>query len=103
MKKNKLSTKQMIAWISVNYGVFLLAFFTLGLMDTHRMAVIANFVLDVALCGVSLILNIALFSPRHRISMAGKIGLLFVTLCFAAFTCFAFLMPENGIPPVLFQ
>ncbi len=103
MKKHRLSTKQIVIWIWANYGVFLLAFFTLGFLDTNRTAVMANFVLDVALCAVSLFLNVRLFSPRHRTPMAGKIGLLFATLCLAAFTCFAFLMPENGLPPVLFR
>lgn len=96
-----LSSKQIIRWLCVNYGLFLLAFFTLGLMD-NRIVVIANFILDAALCTLSLLLNITLFFPKHKTPIAGKIGLLFATLCFAAFTYFAFLMPENGLPPVLF-
>ena len=30
MKKFNLSSKQIITWICVNYGLFILAFFTLG-------------------------------------------------------------------------
>ena len=64
---------------------------------------IINFVLDVILCAVSFVLNIGLFSAKYKTPIVGKIGLLFATLCFAAFTYFAFLMPENGLPPVLFS
>lgn len=103
MKKFKLSSKQIIIWICVNYGLFILAFFTLGFMDSNKSIVIANFILDVVLCAVSLVLNVILFSTKYKTPIVGKIGLLFTTLCFAAFTCFAFLMPENGLPPVLFS
>ncbi len=68
----------------------------------NKHVVIVNFILDAALCTLSLLLNITLFFPKHKTPIAGKIGLLFATLCFAAFTYFAFLMPENGLPPVLF-
>ena len=64
---------------------------------------VCDFVLDMVLCAVSLILNIRLFSTKYKTPIVGKIGLLFTTLCFAAFTYFAFLMPENGLPPVLFS
>ncbi len=99
MKKFKLSSKQIITWICVNYGLFIMAFFTLGFMDSNKSIVIVNFILDIVLCTVSLVLNIILFSPKYKMSIVGKIGLLFTTL----FTCFAFLMPENGLPPVLFS
>lgn len=103
MKKFKLSSKQMIIWLCINYGLFILAFFTLGFISGNRGIVILNFGLDVLLCAVSLFLNIGLFSAKHKTPMAGKIGLLFTTLCFMAFTYFVFLMPENGLPPILFQ
>ena len=103
MKKFNLSSKQIITWICVNYGLFILAFFTLGFMDSNKSIVIINFVLDVILCVVSFVLNIRLFSIKYKTPIVGKIGLLFTTLCFAAFTYFAFLMPESGLPPVLFS
>ena len=103
MKKFKLSSKQIITWICVNYGLFIMAFFTLGFMDSNKSIVIVNFILDIVLCTVSLVLNIILFSPKYKMSIVGKIGLLFITLCFAAFTCYAFLIPESGLPPVLFS
>ena len=68
-----------------------------------KSAIIANFVLDVILCVVSFVLNVGLFSTKYKTPFVGKIGLLFAILCFAAFTYFAFLMPENGLPPVLFS
>ncbi len=102
MKKFNLSSKQIITWICVNYGLYILAFFTLGFMGDNKSIVIINFALDVILCVISFVLNIRLFSVKYKTPVAGKIGLLFATLCFAAFTCFAFLMPENGLPPVLF-
>ncbi len=103
MKRFNLSSKQIITWICVNYGLFILAFFTLGFMDSNKSVVIINFVLDAVLCAVSFVLNVGLFSTKYKTPIVGKIGLLFATLCFAAFTCFAFLMPENGSPPVLFS
>mgnify|MGYP006968300124 CR=1 FL=1 len=98
-----LSLKQIIIGICVNYGLFILAFFTLGFMGNIKSVVIVNFALDVVLCVVSFVLNIRLFSTKYKTPIVGKIGLLFATLCFAAFTYFAFLMPENGLPPVLFS
>lgn len=103
MKKFNLTSKQIITWICVNYGLFILAFLTLGFMSYIKSVVIFNFALDVVLCIASFILNIALFSTKHKTPVVGKIGLLFVTLCFTAFTYFAFLMPENGLPPILFS
>lgn len=103
MKKFNLSSKQIIIWICANYGLFILAFFTLGFMSNNKSAVIINFVLDVVLCAVSFVLNVRLFSANYKIPIVGKIGLLFATLCFAAFTYWAFLMPESGMPPVLFS
>lgn len=103
MKRFKLSSKQIIIWICANYGLFILAFFTLGFMDSNKSIVIANFILDVVLCAVSLVLNVILFSTKYKTPIVGKIGLLFTTLCFTAFTCYAFLIPESGLPPVLFS
>ena len=103
MKNFNLSSKQIITWISVNYGLFILAFFTLGFMGNIKSVVVVNFVLDAALCVVSFVLNMILFSTKHKTPVIGKIGLLITTLCFTAFTYFAFLMPENGLPPVLFS
>lgn len=103
MRKFNLSSKQIITWICANYGLFILGIIFLGSMGRIKSVVIINFALDVALCAVSFVLNIALFSPKHRVRVVGKIALLFATLFFAAFTCFAFLMPENGLPPILFS
>lgn len=103
MKKFNLSSKQIITWICVNYGLFILIFISRGFMDSSKSIEIINFVLDVILCAVSLFLNIRLFSTKHKTPIIGKIGLLFATLCFASFTYWAFLMPENGMPPVLFS
>lgn len=103
MKNFNLSSKQIIIWICVNYGLFILAFLTLGFMSYIKSVVIVNFALDVVLCVISFILNMALFSAKHKTPIVGKIGLLFTTLCFAVFTYFAFLMPENGLPAILFS
>lgn len=103
IEKFNLSSKQIISWICVNYGLFILGLFTLDSMSMNHSIVIINFVLDVVLCVVSFVLNITLFSTKHKTPVVGKIGLLFVTLCFAVFTYFAFLMPECGLPPVLFS
>lgn len=96
-----LSSKQIINWIFINYGLFVLAFFTLGFMSENKSVAIINFVLDMILCVVSIILNVKLFSAKYKTPIAGKIGLMLVTLCFGLFTYFAFLMPENGLPAIL--
>lgn len=49
-----------------------------------------------------LVLNAGLFSRRYKAPLAAKLALLLVTLGLAGFTVFAFLLPENGLPPVLF-
>lgn len=103
MKKFNLSPNRIILWICANYGLFILGFFTLGFMSGIKSAVVVNFILDAALCAVSLVLNMVLFSYEYKTPFIVKLGLLFATLFFSAFTYYAFLMPENGLPPVLFS
>ena len=93
--KDKLSAKRITAWIYINYGIFMLGFLVLGSLGTDKYIVWVNFILDVALVAVSLVLNILLFQKKYQAPLARKIALLSVTLCLGAFTCFAFLMPEN--------
>lgn len=100
--KKKLSAKKITIWICVNYGIFILGFFILGSMGIDKYIVWSNFILDVFLVVVSLILNILLFQKKYQTPLLVKILLLLVTLCLGAFTYFAFLMPENGLPAVLF-
>ena len=71
-------------------------------MGTDKYIVWSNFILDVFLVAVSLVLNILLFKRKYQTPLLGKITLLLATLCFGVFTYFAFLMPENGLPAVLF-
>ena len=98
----KLSSKQLTTWICVNYSIFILAFFTLGFLGENKTILIINFVLNVIICILSLLLNIVLLNKRYKTPFFAKVCLLLITLCLAAFTYFAFLMPENGLPPVLF-
>lgn len=100
---HNLKKSQIIRWIFINYGLFILAFFSLGFMSNIKSVVVINFVLDVILCAVSVILNIKLFSTKYKTPIVGKIGLLSATLCFGLFTYFAFLMPQNGLPAALFS
>lgn len=79
MKKYSMSSKQIISWIFINYGLFILAFFSLGFMSNIKSVVVINFVLDVILCAVSVILNIKLFSTKYKTPIVGKIGLLSAT------------------------
>lgn len=46
MKKYSMSSKQIIRWIFINYGLFILAFFSLGFMSNIKSVVVINFVLD---------------------------------------------------------
>ncbi len=101
MKKISLTSKRIITWLCVNYGMFILLFFTLGLM-VDKLFVVTNFILDVFLCMVSFVLNLVLFQSKYKTPLLGKLCLLLVTLCLSLFTYFVFLMPENGLPPVLF-
>lgn len=98
----KLSSKQLTTWLCINYSIFILAFFTLGFLGENKTILIINFVLNVIICIVSLLLNIVLLNKRYKTPFFAKVCLLLITLCLAAFTYFAFLMPENGLPPVLF-
>ena len=102
MSKEKLSAKRITIWICVNYVIFVLGFFILCSMGTDKFIVWSNFILDVFLVAVSLVLNILLFKRKYQIPLLGKISLLLVTLCLGVFIYFAFLMPENGLPAVLF-
>ena len=102
MNHEKLSVKRITFWLYINYGIFVLGFLVLGSLGTDKRVVWGNFALNVSLIAVSLVLNILLFQKKYRAPLGRKILLLSVTLCFGAFTCFAFLMPENGYPAVLF-
>ena len=46
MKKYSMSSKQIISWIFINYGLFILAFFSLGFMSNIKSVVVINFVLE---------------------------------------------------------
>lgn len=98
----KLSSKQLVTWLCVNYSIFILVFFTLGFLGENKAILILNFVMNFIICIVSLLLNIVLLNKMYKTPFLAKVCLLLVTLCLAAFTYFAFLMPENGLPPVLF-
>ena len=102
MRNVQVSSKWIIRWLWVNYGIFVLGFFTLGFFSDNKIVRI-NFVLDVLICIISLILNFLLFRKRYQITCLGKITLLFLTFCFMAFTYFAFLTSGNGLPPALFM
>ena len=105
MKKiqlSELSSRKIIKWLCVNYSIYILACFTLGFMGNIKTILIINFVLDVLICFVSFVLNIVLLKRKYETPLVGKVGLLFITLFFIAFTYFVFLMPEAGMPPVLF-
>ena len=94
MNREKMSAKMVTSWLYINYGIFMLGFFVLGSLG--------NFILNVSLVAVSLVLNILLFQKKYQTPPGRKILLLLVTLSLGAFTWFAFLLPENGFPAVLF-
>lgn len=102
MKKFSLSTKRIITVLCFNYAIFVLAFFVLGSMSFDKRIIWLNFILDVVIFLFSLVLNILLFRKKYAAPLVGKITLTLITLSFGAFIYFAFLMPENGLPPVLF-
>ena len=104
MNKLQLSSKKIITWLCVNYGIFILAFLVLGTLSSEYKAIIwINFFLDIAICVISLVLNIILFFQKNETSLFVKLVLLFITLFLAAFTYYAFIMPECGLPSVLFS
>lgn len=104
MEKLQLNSKKIIIWLCVNYGIFIIAFLVLGTLGSgNRMILWINFFLNIAICVISLVLNIILFFSKHKASLFVKLVLLFITLALAAFTYYAFLMPECGLPPVLFS
>ncbi len=104
MKKLQLGSKKIIIWLCVNYGIFVLAFLMLGTLGSEYKAIRwINFFLDIAICVMSLVLNIVLFLPKHETSMFIKLVFLFTTIILVTFTYYAFIMPECGLPSVLFS
>ncbi len=104
MNKLQLNPKKIILWLCVNYGIFNLAFFVLGTLGSEYKVILwINFFLDIAICVMSLVLNIILFFPKHETSLFVKLVLLLITLALAAFTYYAFIMPECALPSVLFS
>lgn len=104
MEKLQLNSKKIIIWLCVNYGIFFVAFLVLGTLGSEYKAILwINFFLNIAICVISLVLNIMLFFPKHKTSLFVKLVLLFITLVLAVFTYYVFLMPECGLPSVLFS
>ena len=104
MNKLQLNPKKIIIWLCVNYGIFILAFFVLGMLGSEYKVILwINFFLDIAICVMSLVLNIILFFPKHETSLFVKLVFLLITLALAAFTYYAFIMPECALPSVLFS
>ncbi len=104
MNKLHLNSKKIIVWLCVNYGIFILAFFVLGTLGGGYKAILwINFFLNIAICFISLVLNIILFFPKYETSLLVKTIFLLITLALAAFTYYAFVMPECGLPSVLFS
>lgn len=53
---------RIIIWLCVNYGIFVLVFLVLGTLGSEYKAILwINFFLDIAICVISLVLNIILF------------------------------------------
>lgn len=103
MNRLELNSKKIMIWLCVNYGIFILAFFVLGMLGSEYKAILwINFFLDIAICVISLVLNIILFFPKLETSLFVKLVLMLITLALAAFTYYAFIMPECGLPSVLF-
>ena len=100
--KDKLSAKRITYWIYINYGIFMLGFFVLGSLGTDKYIVWGNFLLNVSRVAVSFVRNILLFQKKYQTPPGRQILLLLDTLSLGAFTWFAFLLPENGFPAVLF-
>ena len=76
MNMLQLSSKKIITWLCVNYGIFLLAFLVLGTLSSEYKGIIwINFFLDVAICVISLVLNIILFFQKHETSLFVKLVL----------------------------
>ena len=104
MNKLRLNSKKVIIWLCVNYGRFILTFFVLGTLGSEYKAILwINFFLDIAICIISLVLNLILFFPKHETSLLVKTVFLLITLALVAFTYYAFIMPECGLPSVLFS
>ena len=103
MNKLQLNPKKIILWLCVNYGIFNLAFFVLGTLGSEYKVILwINFFLDIAICVMSLVLNIILFFPKHETSLFVKLVLLLITLALAAFTYYEFIMTYFGLQSVLF-
>ena len=75
-ERKKLSLKKIIHKLLINY-VFLIIY--------------------------SLYFNLMLLKKEYNVHFFVKILFVFITMFLAIFVYFAFLMPENGLPPVLFM
>jgi len=104
MNKLHLNSKKIIVWLCANYGIFILTFFVLGTLGGEYKAILwINFFLNIVICVISLVLNIILFFPKYETSLLVKTIFLLISLALAAFTYYAFVIPECGLPSVLFS
>lgn len=101
-ERKRLSFQKIKQKLLFNYVLFILIFFTLGVINSPFVIRI-NFLLDVILIIYSLYLNLISFKKEYEEHLSRKILFLFITIFWAMFVYFAFLMPENGLPPALFM
>ena len=101
-ERKKLSLKKIIQKLLINYALFILIFFTLGFVNSISVIRI-NFLIDVFLIIYSLYFNLMLLKKEYNVHFFVKMLFVFITMFLAIFVYFAFLMPENGLPPVLFM
>lgn len=86
--------------LRINYLLFLALFLILGYYSHLKPVVWLNFILDVFICGIGLVMTVRLWKSEY--ALAGKIGWSLLVLFCLFFTWFAFLAPEAGLPPILF-
>ena len=99
-----MNSKLLSRTIYVMFAVYVVVWLTLGSVSGGNKALVwTYFIVDVLICAASLTCGVLTFFASPKVSAARSVVFILISLLLCAFTWFAFLTPECGLPPYLFS
>lgn len=103
VEKDRSASQKVLLALWINAALFMTGFFILGLFSQYKAVVWINFIYDLILSVISLSLSARLFFLEEKTPAFQKVFWFLASFFFFLFTWFAFLAPEAGLKPLLFQ
>ena len=99
-----MNSKLLSRTIYVMFAVYVVVWLTLGSVTGGSKAFVwTYFIIDALICALSLTCGVLTFFASPKLSTARSVVFILISLFLCAFTWFAFLTPECGLPPYLFS